>query len=68
MYGGRGDMHTAFWWGNLSERDHLEDLGIKGILISKLIFSKWNGGGGGAWPGLVWANKREGGGVFGRKF
>ena len=21
-------MHTGFWWGDLSERDHLEDLGV----------------------------------------
>jgi hypothetical protein len=21
-------MHTGFWWGNLKERDHLEDLRI----------------------------------------
>jgi len=23
-------VYTGFWWGNLSERDHLEDLGIDG--------------------------------------
>ena len=23
-------MHTGFWWGNLREWDHLEDLGING--------------------------------------
>jgi len=21
-------VHTGFWWGDLSERDHLEDLGV----------------------------------------
>jgi hypothetical protein len=25
---GRGQVHTGFWWGELRERDHLEDLGI----------------------------------------
>jgi len=25
---GRGEVHTGFWWGNLSERDHLEDPGL----------------------------------------
>jgi hypothetical protein len=25
-----GEMHTGFWWGNVSERVHLEDLGIGG--------------------------------------
>jgi hypothetical protein len=23
-------MHTGFWWGNLKERDHLEDKGVDG--------------------------------------
>jgi hypothetical protein len=27
-YGGRGEAYTGFWWGNLRERDHLEDAGI----------------------------------------
>jgi hypothetical protein len=22
------EVHTEFWWGNLSERDHLEDPGM----------------------------------------
>jgi hypothetical protein len=22
-----GEVHTGFWWGNLRERDHLEDPG-----------------------------------------
>jgi len=22
---GRGEVYTGFWWGNLKERDHLED-------------------------------------------
>jgi hypothetical protein len=25
IYGGRGEVYTGFWWGNLRERDHLED-------------------------------------------
>jgi hypothetical protein len=30
---GRGEVHTGFEWGNLRERDHLEDLGIDGIIL-----------------------------------
>jgi hypothetical protein len=30
---------------NLRERDHLEDPGINGRVISRLISRKWNGGG-----------------------
>jgi hypothetical protein len=26
----RGEMYTGFWWGNLRERDHLEDLYVHG--------------------------------------
>jgi len=26
-------MHTVFWLENLKERDHLEDLGIDGIIL-----------------------------------
>jgi hypothetical protein len=27
---GRGQVHTGFWWGNLRERDHLDDQGVEG--------------------------------------
>jgi hypothetical protein len=37
-------VYTGFWWGNLGERDHLEDLGIDGKIISKWFFKQWNGG------------------------
>jgi hypothetical protein len=32
---GLGEMHTGFWWGNLRERDNLEELGIDGRIILK---------------------------------
>ena len=25
--GERGEVHTGFWWGNMRERDHLEEPG-----------------------------------------
>jgi hypothetical protein len=38
MGGGRGEVHTGFWWGNLKKRDYLEDLGVEGRIILKWIF------------------------------
>ena len=29
----------GFWWGNLREWEHLEDVGVDEIIILKLIFS-----------------------------
>ena len=37
-------MHTGFWWGNLREGDHLEDSGVDGRIIVKLLLEKWDGG------------------------
>jgi len=37
---------TGFWWGNLRERDHLEDPGLDGRIIFKWIFRKWDPGNG----------------------
>jgi hypothetical protein len=30
-------MHTGLWWGNLTERDCFEDLGIDGSIMFKQI-------------------------------
>jgi hypothetical protein len=40
------ETHTGFWWGNQGERDHMEDLGVVGMIIFKLIFKKWDAGNG----------------------
>jgi hypothetical protein len=39
-----GEVHTGFWWGDLTEGNHLENLGIDGRIIVKWIFKKWDGG------------------------
>jgi len=33
------------WWGNLRERDHLEDPDVDGRIILRWIFRKWDVGG-----------------------
>jgi len=41
---GAGEEYTEFWWGNLWERDHLEDPGVDWRIILRWIFRKWDGG------------------------
>jgi len=47
----------GFLWGDLSERDHLED-GVDGRITLKWIFKKW---GGKAWTILIWLRTGTGG-------
>jgi len=37
---GKGEVYTGFWWGNLRERDQLEDTGVGGKIILRWIFRK----------------------------
>ena len=37
-------MYAGFWWVNLRERNHLEDLGVVGKIILKYISKKLEGG------------------------
>jgi len=38
-------VYTGFWWGNLRERDNLEDSGIDERIILRWIFRKMDVGG-----------------------
>jgi hypothetical protein len=39
-YGGGGEVHRWFGWGNLKERDHSEVPGVSGRIILRWIFRK----------------------------
>ena len=40
----RCELYTGFWWGNLKERNHLEDSGVDGRMILIWICIKWDRG------------------------
>ena len=58
-YGGRGEVCTGFWWGNLRERDHWEDPDVDGRIILRWIFRKWEEVVG---IGRIWLRIGSGGG------
>jgi len=47
-------VYTGFWWGNIRERNYLEDPGIDGKIILRRIFR--------AWTGSSWLSTGAGGG------
>jgi len=51
--------YTGVWWGNLRERDHLEERGVNGRIILRWILRKWDVG---VWNGSSWLRIGTGGG------
>jgi len=43
-------VHKEIWWGDVRERDHLEDLGLDENVISQWLFKKCDGE---AWTGFI---------------
>ena len=52
-------MYIGVWWGNMKERDQLEDPGLCGRIIVRWIFRKWDVG---EWSGSSWLRKGTDGG------
>ena len=59
MYGEVERCIQVFLWGNLRERDHLEDLGVDGRIILRWMFRKWYFA---VWTGMCWLRIGTGGG------
>jgi hypothetical protein len=51
--------YTGFWWGNLRERDQLEDPGVDERIILRWILRKWDVE---VWTGSSWLRIGTGGG------
>jgi hypothetical protein len=45
------EMYAEFWWGNLTERQHLEDPGVNWRIVLSWIFRKLDVG---VWTGSSW--------------
>jgi len=58
---GRADVPTGIWWGNLRERDHLDDPSVDGKIILRWIFKTLDRG---ARTGLIRLRIGTGGGLL----
>jgi hypothetical protein len=56
-----GAVYAGSWWGNLRERDHLEDTSEDGKIILRWIFRKWDVR---AWIGLMGLRTRQVAGCY----
>ena len=56
-----GEVRTGFWWEELREIDHLEDLGVEVRLLLKWISKKFDGL---AWTGFIWLRIGTNDGLF----
>jgi len=57
-YGGKAELYTGFWWGNLGESVHLENPGVDGRIILTWIIRKWDVR---AYNGSIWHRIGTGG-------
>ena len=48
------EIDIGIWWGNMEERDHLENLNIEGRITLKFVLKKEM-----RWEGVEWINLAE---------
>ena len=53
-------MHRGFWWGDLNERNYMEDLDVDRKVLLNYIFKMLDEG---AWTGLMCFRIRTDGGL-----
>ena len=54
-------MHIMVWWGNMKDKDGLEDVVVEGTTILKKICKKQDGR---AWTGLIWLRRGTSGALL----
>jgi hypothetical protein len=59
-YGDRRNAYSVLV-GSSEGKNHLEVIGLDGMIILKWIFKKWNGE---EWTGLIWVRIGTGGGLL----
>jgi len=57
---GRNEMNTGFRWVNLKKRDNLQDLGVDGSMILKLVMNTYCSR---VWIRFIWLRTQESGEV-----